>query len=165
MTRGIKPWAWLPRIVSTQRISRAAAALNSNSTSNHSRWFRTTSPRATDGVFRGLTDNRLPTPWIEAFKMQQEGKSTSTSEGEARHQSGSQERHLSPRRMSDSYHRVVLPLGQDPWLSDTYLNSSGHIRLGTMFMDLDALSVSGLKTPPVGMVSCWLTTREGYYCV
>ncbi|KAM6517233.1 hypothetical protein FSOLCH5_008196 [Fusarium solani] len=42
--------------------------------------------------------------------------------------------------MSDSYHRVVLPLGQDPWLSDTYINSSGHIRLGTLFMDLDALS-------------------------
>ncbi|KAG6353811.1 hypothetical protein INS49_005292 [Diaporthe citri] len=42
--------------------------------------------------------------------------------------------------MGDSYHRVVLPLGQDPWLSDTYINSSGHIRLGTVFMDLDALS-------------------------
>ncbi|KAF2013743.1 acyl-coenzyme A thioesterase 9, partial [Aaosphaeria arxii CBS 175.79] len=34
----------------------------------------------------------------------------------------------------------VLPLAQDPWLLDTYLNSSGHIRLGTIFMDLDALS-------------------------
>ncbi|KAL9097215.1 MAG: hypothetical protein Q9165_000642 [Trypethelium subeluteriae] len=42
--------------------------------------------------------------------------------------------------MSDSYHSVVLPLAQDPWLLDTYLNSSGHIRLGTIFMDLDALS-------------------------
>lgn len=42
--------------------------------------------------------------------------------------------------MRDSYHRVILPLGRDPWLSDTYLNSSGHIRLGTLFMDLDALS-------------------------
>ena len=34
----------------------------------------------------------------------------------------------------------VLPLAQDPWLLDTYLNSSGHIRLGQLFMDLDALS-------------------------
>ncbi|RYP93320.1 hypothetical protein DL770_000509 [Monosporascus sp. CRB-9-2] len=42
--------------------------------------------------------------------------------------------------MSDSYHRVVLPLGRDPWLSDTYINATGHIRLGTIFMDLDALS-------------------------
>lgn len=42
--------------------------------------------------------------------------------------------------MKDSYHAVTIPLGQDPWLLDTYLNSSGHIRLGTLFMDLDALS-------------------------
>ncbi|KAF2809346.1 acyl-coenzyme A thioesterase 9 [Mytilinidion resinicola] len=42
--------------------------------------------------------------------------------------------------MSDSYHSVILPLAQDPWLLDTYLNSSGQIRLGTLFMDLDALS-------------------------
>jgi len=42
--------------------------------------------------------------------------------------------------MEDSYHKVVLPLARDPWLLDTYLNSSGHIRLGTIFMDLDALS-------------------------
>ena len=34
----------------------------------------------------------------------------------------------------------MLPLAQDPWLLDTYLNSSGHVRLGTVFMDLDALS-------------------------
>jgi acyl-coenzyme A thioesterase 9 len=31
-------------------------------------------------------------------------------------------------------------LAQDPWLLDTYLNATGHIRLGTIFMDLDALS-------------------------
>ncbi|KAI9671869.1 MAG: hypothetical protein M1831_003397 [Alyxoria varia] len=42
--------------------------------------------------------------------------------------------------MNDSFHKVVLPLAQDPWLSDVYLNSSGHIRLGTVLMDLDALS-------------------------
>lgn len=42
--------------------------------------------------------------------------------------------------MSDSYHSVILPLAQDPWLLDSYLNASGHIRLGVIFMDLDALS-------------------------
>lgn len=61
-------------------------------------------------------------PWIEAFRMQQAGKGTVAEEAQP------QERDLSPRRMKDSYHRVVLPLGQDPWLSDQYLNSSGHIR-------------------------------------
>ena len=47
---------------------------------------------------------------------------------------------MTPKRMEDSFHKVVLPLARDPWLLDTYLNSSGHIRLGTIFMDLDALS-------------------------
>jgi acyl-coenzyme A thioesterase 9 len=76
----------------------------------------------TDGVFRGLTDTRLRTPWIEAFRLQQEGKENQNEEEVPK------ERDLTPKKMSDSYHRVVLPLGQDPWLSDTYINSSGHIR-------------------------------------
>ncbi|KAI0888505.1 Thioesterase/thiol ester dehydrase-isomerase [Annulohypoxylon maeteangense] len=98
------------------------------------RCFHVTSSRLTDGVFRGLTDDRLPMSWIEAWRLQQEGKNIASDEAR------SQERDLTPKKMSDSYHRVVLPLGRDPWLSDTYINSSGQIRLGTIFMDLDALS-------------------------
>ncbi|KAI1208648.1 Thioesterase/thiol ester dehydrase-isomerase [Annulohypoxylon truncatum] len=98
------------------------------------RCFHGTPSHLTDGVFRGLTDDRLPMPWIEAWRLQQEGKNIASDEAR------SQERDLTPKKMSDSYHRVVLPLGRDPWLSDTYINSSGHIRLGTIFMDLDALS-------------------------
>lgn len=86
------------------------------------RALATTALRRTDGVFRGLADDRLPMPWIEAFRMQKAGKGTVSSEAQP------QQRDLSPRKMSGSYHRVVLPLGQDPWLSDQYLNSSGHIR-------------------------------------
>ncbi|KAI4860138.1 Thioesterase/thiol ester dehydrase-isomerase [Hypoxylon rubiginosum] len=98
------------------------------------RCLHDTALRRTDGVFRGLADNRLPRPWIEAWRLQQEKKNVASDEAR------SQERDLSPKKMSDSYHRVVLPLGRDPWLSDTYINASGHIRLGTIFMDLDALS-------------------------
>ncbi|OTB00491.1 hypothetical protein M426DRAFT_65818 [Hypoxylon sp. CI-4A] len=98
------------------------------------RYLHGTPARRTDGVFRGLTDNRLPMPWIDAWKLQQEGKNVASDEAR------SQERDLTPKKMSDSYHRVVLPLGRDAWLSDTYINSTGHIRLGTVFMDLDALS-------------------------
>ncbi|KAI6082517.1 Thioesterase/thiol ester dehydrase-isomerase [Hypoxylon rubiginosum] len=93
-----------------------------------------TAVRRTDGVFAGLADNRLPMPWIEAWRLQQEKKNVASDE------SRPQERDLTPKKMSDSYHRVVLPLGRDPWLSDAYMNASGHIRLGTVFMDLDALS-------------------------
>ncbi|KAL7622597.1 hypothetical protein AAE478_008107 [Parahypoxylon ruwenzoriense] len=98
------------------------------------RCFHGTALRRTDGVFRGLTDKRLPMPWIEAWRLQQEGKDIASDEAKSR------ERDLTPKKMSDSYHRVVLPLGRDPWLSDTYINSSGRVRLGAIFMDLDALS-------------------------
>lgn len=102
------------------------------------RIFHSSSRHQTDGVFRALTEQRVRTPWIEALRKQQ---AEGTAPGQA---SGKQEvpshRSLAPKRMEDSYHSVILPLAQDPWLLDTYLNSSGHIRLGTIFMDLDALS-------------------------
>ncbi|OQO02843.1 hypothetical protein B0A48_11126 [Cryoendolithus antarcticus] len=90
------------------------------------------------GVFRALTENRVRTPWIEALrKKQQEGEDPTKASGRAE---TPKDRDLSPKKMSDSYHSVILPLAQDPWLLDTYLNSSGHIRFGTLLMDLDALS-------------------------
>jgi hypothetical protein len=85
-----------------------------------------------------LTENRIQTPWIDALREKERGGHDPTKP------SGKSEtpndRDLSPKRMSDSYHSVVLPLAREPWLLDTYANSSGHIRLGTLFMDLDALS-------------------------
>ena len=90
-----------------------------------SRGLHVSAARCTDGVFRGLSDDRLSTPWIEAWRALQDGRSVGPPvPGEAG------ERDLSPKKMSDSYHRVVLPLGRDPWLSDTYINASGHIRYG-----------------------------------
>lgn len=80
----------------------------------------------------------VQTPWIEALrKKQNEGADPSAPSGEPQVDPN---RKLTPKRMSESYHSVTLPLAQDPWLLDTYLNSSGHIRLGQLFMDLDALS-------------------------
>lgn len=91
--------------------------------------FHSTPARETDGVFHGLTDTRHRLPWIEAFRQQQEGKSISSSDGVS-----PEKRDLTPKKMSDSYHRVVLPLGRDPSLSDTYINSSGHIRYDATVM-------------------------------
>lgn len=100
--------------------------------------FHTTSPRRTDGVFRELTAQRLQTPWIDALRKQQaEGKNAAQPSETPQ---VPKERNLEPKHMDDSFHKVVLPLARDPWLLDTYLNASGHIRLGTIFMDLDALS-------------------------
>jgi acyl-coenzyme A thioesterase 9 len=103
-----------------------------------SRNFHFSAVRRTDGVFKELTSMRVRTPWVEAFRQQQaenEGSSEPSRKSEI-----PKDRDLTPRHMDESYHSVVLPLAQDPWLLDTYLNSSGHIRLGTIFMDLDALS-------------------------
>jgi acyl-coenzyme A thioesterase 9 len=106
--------------------------------------FSSTIRPQTDGVFRALTENRIQTPWIDALREKERGGHDPTKP------SGKPEtpndRDLSPKRMSDSYHSVVLPLAREPWLLDTYANSSGHIRLGTLFMDLDALSTPLRKT-------------------
>jgi acyl-coenzyme A thioesterase 9 len=100
--------------------------------------FHYSAPQRTDGVFRELTAMRIRTPWVEALRKQQaEGSDPTSPSGK---QQVPSDRKLEPKRMSDSYHKVILPLAQDPWLLDTYLNASGHIRLGTIFMDLDALS-------------------------
>lgn len=81
---------------------------------------------------------RVRTPWIEALRKQQ-AEANQPSEPSKKAELP-KDRKLTPKRMSESYHSVVLPLAQDPWILDTYLNASGHIRLGTIFMDLDALS-------------------------
>jgi acyl-coenzyme A thioesterase 9 len=106
--------------------------------SRASRAFHSSPSQRTDGVFRELTSMRVNKPWVEAFRQQQaEGKTPTEASGKPE---VSKDRELTPKHMDDSYHSVVLPLARDPWLLDTYLNSSGHIRLGTIFMDLDALS-------------------------
>ncbi|KAL8785340.1 MAG: hypothetical protein Q9213_003405 [Squamulea squamosa] len=97
------------------------------------------SPRwQTDGVFKELNEMRVRTPWIEALSKKREGGIDTTQRSSI--PATPSNRDLTPKRMSDSYHRVVIPLAQDPWLGDNYLNANGQIRLGTIFMDLDALS-------------------------
>jgi acyl-coenzyme A thioesterase 9 len=65
-------------------------------------------------------------PWIEALRRKRDdeakGKKDSDQPGTPK------DRDLSPKRMSDSYYSVILPLARDPWLSDTYLNADGNIR-------------------------------------
>ncbi|CAF9920726.1 MAG: hypothetical protein HETSPECPRED_004344 [Heterodermia speciosa] len=97
-----------------------------------------TAVRQTDGVYTALTEMRVKTPWIEALRKQQKDGIDPRKKSD-QHATPS-DRDLTPKKMSDSYHRVVIPLAQDPWLNDNYLNANGHIRLGTIFMDLDALS-------------------------
>ncbi|WEW55509.1 hypothetical protein PRK78_000940 [Emydomyces testavorans] len=94
---------------------------------------------------------RVKVPWIEALRGKREEEARGKeSGGEGAEKEGEEEVvvevDLTPKKMGDSYFRTILPLAQDPWLLDTYLNASGHIRLGSLLMDLDALAgVVGYK--------------------
>ncbi|EPE27328.1 Thioesterase/thiol ester dehydrase-isomerase [Glarea lozoyensis ATCC 20868] len=90
----------------------------------------------TDGVYQELTAMRTRMPFIEALRAQQDNKDASNKPATPNPAS----RDLTPKSMEDSYVKVILPLARDPWLLDRYISASGHIRLGTLFMDLDALA-------------------------
>lgn len=69
------------------------------------RRFSLTSHKATDGVFRALTESRVQTPWIEALRRKQrKGEDPSQPSGKSQVPA---DRKLEPKKMSDSYHRVV----------------------------------------------------------
>ncbi|PWY86204.1 Thioesterase/thiol ester dehydrase-isomerase [Aspergillus heteromorphus CBS 117.55] len=78
---------------------------------------------------------RVKTPWVDALT-----KSRETAQSSQTAPAPSAKPDLTPKKMSDSYYCAVLPLAQDKWLLDSYLNASGHIRLGSLLMDLDALA-------------------------
>lgn len=76
-------------------------------------------------MFRELTSARVTTPWIEALRRKEKGLEVNEVVADTKE---AKEKRMEGKRMSESYHSVVLPLARDPWLGDTYLNSSGHIR-------------------------------------
>ena len=65
--------------------------------------LHTTAARYTDGVYPALTEMRVKIPWIEALKNQnnKDTKNDSTTPTTPTN------RDLTPKRMSESYHRVV----------------------------------------------------------
>ncbi|OAL30299.1 hypothetical protein AYO20_08777 [Fonsecaea nubica] len=111
----------------TQRVTPGRHALT--------RPFHSTVAARTDGVYKALTEMRVRTPWIEALRERKEAENNNQTPVVE-----SAKVDLTPKKMSDSYVSLVLPLSQDPWLLDTYANYTGQIRIGTLLMDLDALA-------------------------
>lgn len=101
------------------------------------RRFSVHTSRCTDGVYRELTEMRVRRPWIEAFRESQRKGDTQSVNAQT---ACPPKLDLTPKTMADSYVRLILPLGQDPWMLDTYANVSGQIRIGTLLMDLDAMA-------------------------
>ncbi len=77
---------------------------------------------STDGVYKALTEMRIRTPWVEALKKQREEGSNPTKTPKS--PATPQDRDLMPKKMSESFTRVVSgnPLC-DP-LSDAVLRGS-----------------------------------------
>jgi acyl-coenzyme A thioesterase 9 len=111
--------------------------------------FSTTWSAQTDGVFRKLTEMRVPVPWIDALRDRQRKIKELGNAGDGvkitSSETSSEEHNIAPKRMSDSYVSVILPLGQDKWLSDTYLNSEGNIRCASLFFGFLEWSVPSLS--------------------
>lgn len=114
-----------------------------NACPSTSRQLGTTTARKTDGVYKALTAMRVRIPWIEALTKQREQEKRPAKQSITPPESPN--RNLLPKRMSDSFHKVVctsigcihssawwklqiIPLAQDPWLLDNYLNANGRIR-------------------------------------
>ena len=64
--------------------------------------FHTSKVSSTDGVYQDLTNMRVRKPWVQALREQKE---TSTQLETTK--SSTSNRDLRPKKMSDSYHRVV----------------------------------------------------------
>ncbi|KAJ5610360.1 hypothetical protein N7510_007079 [Penicillium lagena] len=114
--------------------ARAALVPATQGNSARSREFRSTpAPAAFRPTWMPM---RVKTPWIDALTQSREAARA----GAQQSQTASVKPDQTSKKMSDSYYSAVLPLAQDKWLLDTYLNASGHIRLGSLLMDLDALA-------------------------
>src|SRR2546423_11580583 len=70
------------------------------------RFFHSTKPQATDGVYKAITDMRVRTPWIEALRQSKKESTGAPTE--------SAQPDLRPKRMSDSFVKFVRP--QMQWL-------------------------------------------------
>ena len=91
------------------RIYRKSSTLGAVRTPLHRkvqlRRLHRSSPRCTDGVYKALTEMRVRIPFIEALRNQKTSQEASGSK--LRGPATPSHRDMSPKSMSESYHRVV----------------------------------------------------------
>ena len=90
---------------------RASAGCNAQSCNGALRQLHTTPAYRTDGVYKDLTSMRVRTPWIEALREQREEGIDPTKKSST--PATPPDRDLTPKKMSDSYHRVVRTAPHD----------------------------------------------------
>ena len=96
------------RSLNTLRLAQIGQSTRSMQLSSARRQIHATPLQATDGVFKELTEMRVRTPWVEALRKRKEGD-INAEEGRTVSKTLA-DRALTPKKMSDSYHRVVCIL-------------------------------------------------------
>lgn len=92
------------RLVTGKHLGKSVAAAIRPIGQSQARAFSACTRCRTDGVYQELTAMRTRTPFIEAFRKQQEPQGQKDA---ALASSEKVERDLSPKSMSESYHKVV----------------------------------------------------------
>ncbi|RPA97889.1 Thioesterase/thiol ester dehydrase-isomerase [Choiromyces venosus 120613-1] len=85
-----------------------------------------------DGLYKDLSATKLRKTWLQALAEREAGVNPTPTRDLTEKPA--------PKRMTESYHKIILPLSKDEWLVDSYVNASGQLRLGSLFQDLDALA-------------------------
>ncbi|KAF3917510.1 hypothetical protein ABW21_db0207321 [Orbilia brochopaga] len=80
-----------------------------------------------------LLSPKFTVPWLKALELKDKQPVVSA-------EPPPKQSPLVPKRMTDSYSSYTLEFGKDEWLVDSYVNATGQLRLGAIFMDLDALA-------------------------
>ncbi|KAH0602424.1 uncharacterized protein H6S33_008763 [Morchella sextelata] len=122
----------MSRPLSAHLLRTCARSLRQGLSQQHPRKFSVSPVARYDGVYKELSAMKLQKPWLQALSERNAGIINTPPPLPA----GG----LEPKRMKDSFHKLVLPLAKDKWLVDGYVNASGQLRLGTLFQDLDALA-------------------------
>ena len=83
----------------------ASASHSARNCNGAMRQLHTSPAYQTDGVYKDLTSMRVRTPWIEALRKQRDEGIDPTKKPNT--PTTPPDRDLTPKKMSDSYHRVV----------------------------------------------------------
>lgn len=92
----------IPRVITRSHASLPRQLLVGFRSARH---FHISTRLRTDGVFKELTEMRVRTPWVEALRKKQEEGIDPTKKSDVA--ATPSDRDLTPKRMADSYHRVV----------------------------------------------------------
>ena len=84
---------------------RAPATSNLRNFLGATRQLHTSPIYCTDGVYKDLTTMRVRTPWVEALRKKREEAIDPTKKSDT--PATPPDRDLKPKKMSDSFHRVV----------------------------------------------------------